>query len=487
MRVFSYGLGFTLALGFGLGLGGGCAAASTNANTGVTGSGGSGTGATTTASTGSGNGGEPLAGSGGSTGVGLTDGSVPDGLAACTTFTAVAQQAPAAMLIVLQRSASMSTNGKWPAAQSALVQAIDEDVFDTMSVGLTAFPVGTTPAPACLDGIFPSVYCSYPGYSPTATPATCTTSTDCTAPLACVNGSCIIPLPVPIAAAGTNKSTAPTGVRHDIAQWLTANSPESDDESNSSPIYDAMNYGYQVLQATPIDKRIMVLITDGGFDCTSVSRNPTRPGISDGLCPDWEIPTTVNAMITAARTNATTPVETFIVGVPGSNSTPNQQQGLWTAAPYNMLLALSTYAVSGSPSTVDPTCDKNAMWTQSGPNPAKPCHIDLSNGANFNAGALATAIATLRGKALGCVYPLPPPPMGQTIDPAKVNVVITIAGVPYTIPRRTSPSDMCLTSPCWDYDAMGQVNLIGIACSTVSTSASAKVDIYVGCATITTK
>ena len=220
------------------------------------------------------------------------------------------------------------------------------------------------------------MYCSYPGYVPT--PAiSCTSNAQCGS-LACVNSTCEVPLPVPIAAAGTLKSSASTGVRHDIAEWLNGNQPETNDPSNSTPIYDAMNYGYQVLQATSIAKRMMVLITDGGFSCTSVS-NPTRPGISDGLCPDWEYPTTVNALITAARTNATAPVDTFIVGVPGSNTDANAMQcagaNCWTAAPYNMLLALSTYAVSGLPSTVDPSCDQSAVWSLNGGPPAVPCHI----------------------------------------------------------------------------------------------------------------
>ena len=34
---------------------------------------------------------------------------------------------------------------KWPAAHDAILPAINESVFDTMSIGLTAFPVGTTP------------------------------------------------------------------------------------------------------------------------------------------------------------------------------------------------------------------------------------------------------------------------------------------------------------------------------------------------------
>lgn len=384
----------------------------------------------------------------------------------------------------------MATDNKWPASQAAIIQAIDEDVFDTMSIGLSAFPVGTTPAPACLKGLFPYVYCSYPGYSPATPPQTCATNSDCSSPLQCVSGTCQIGLPVPIAAAGMNKSTATSGVRHDILTWLDANMPESDDLSNSSPIYDAMNHGYQVLQATNIAKRMMVLITDGGFDCTSVSGDMTRTmaAISDGMCPDWESPNLVNALITAARTDPTAPVDTFIVGVPGSNSYADEQQGIWTAAPYNMLLALSTYAVSGSPTTVDPTCDSTLTWSLNGANPAKPCHIDLSAGNNLNAGALADAIATLRGKELGCVYDLPTPPKGETIDPNQVNVVVIINGTSYVIPKRTNPSDMCLTGsdPCWDYDANGKIDLIGITCSTVSMSASAQVDIYVGCQTITT-
>ena len=148
---------------------------------------------------------------------------------------------------------------------------------------------------------------------------------------------------------------------------------------------------------------------------------------------------------------------------------------------------LSTYAVAGSPTTtVDPTCDQTAVWTQTGADPAVPCHpLDLSNGNNFNPTALASAITTLRGKALGCVYDLPTPP-GKTIDPTKVNVVVTINGVATTIPKRTSMSDPCTASPgCWDYDANMKVDLIGYSCTNVSTSSSAEVNIDVGCVTVT--
>jgi hypothetical protein len=464
MQHWRYGVGFSVTVGLGWALVNGCAAtptgdaAAATSGAGASGAGGSAGVGLTTSSTGTSTGTMPFpvsssSGAGGASGAGGGLGA----LGACANSKSVAQQAPAAMLVVLQASASMG-GAKWTAAHDAILTAIGDSVFDTMSLGLTAFPVGTTPAPACLDGIYQNVYCSYPGYVPQGS----TTA---------------VPLPVPIEPAAM--------ARTDIASWLNANGPEVQDPSDSSPVYDAMNYGYQVLQATSIAKRMMILITDGGFDCTSVSNDPTRinAAYSDGLCNDWENPGQVNLLISGARTNAAAPVETFIVGVPGSNS--NGAAG--ETAPYDMLLALSTYAVSGSPTTVPAGCDSSAVYTQTGQLSGPPCHIDLSNSANFNATALATAIATLRGSLLGCTYPVPMPSMG-TVNPGEVNVVVTINGTPYIIPKRTNPTDTCLTSanPCWDYTDATDTNieLVGITCSTVSTSPSAVVDIYVGCETI---
>src|SRR4051812_4629878 len=61
------------------------------------------------------------------------------GCTASTTYSAT--QIPAAMLVVLDKSSSMSdvvTGGfsKWDTAAQAIVQAIDQDVFDSMSLGL---------------------------------------------------------------------------------------------------------------------------------------------------------------------------------------------------------------------------------------------------------------------------------------------------------------------------------------------------------------
>ncbi|MFT3767357.1 MAG: hypothetical protein QM820_17800 [Minicystis sp.] len=440
MRLWQYGVGISLALGLGLGLGGGCAAGGNNTPTGT---GGSGTGGNGTGT----GGGLITTSSASSSGAGGAG-----GFGECAKFNAEAKQAPAAMLIVLDRTASMA-GAKWSAAQLAIVQAIDKDVFDTMSLGMLTFPQEMpVPGPECIFK-FP-IFCDVSG------------------------------LPqIPVNPAGTAKSSAGTGVRHDIYQYLASKNPVGD-ASDSSPIYSALNGAYTFIKTVPnVDKRMVVLITDGGGSCTSVA-NPPRPAYVDNNgCSDWEQPPVMSKLISDARLDPSTPVNTFIVGVPGSNSTGKPVGGVDTP-PYHMLLALSTYAVAGSPETVDPSCDKDLVFSQTALDPAHPCHVDLSNGNNFNADALASAITTIRGKALGCSYDLPKPPQGETIDPNQVNVVVTIEGMDYVIPKRKDPNDMCGTDPCWDYNDKGQVELIGITCSSVSAANNAKVEIYVGCATI---
>ncbi|MBM4376195.1 MAG: hypothetical protein FJ095_14020 [Deltaproteobacteria bacterium] len=418
----------------------GCSAASKDSSAAATSGSGANGGAVTSAGTGSLDAAQSGAG----------------GYEGCAKFSATADLAPAAMLVVLDRSASMSQLNKWGAAQLALVQAIDKDVFDTMSLGMSTFPSGYTGAPDCL----------CPGWGPTCFGLL---------PKGVACGFPTLPQ-VAIAPAGANKSNGPSGVRNAIYQFLTANTPEVADPSDASPIYDSLAGAYLALRSTPIEKRIAVLITDGGFSCTSLSG---RPGYSDGQCLDWEFPDTVNALITEARTDKDKPILTFIVGVPGSDST-GQKQGPYATAPYSMKLALSTYAVAGSPDTVPADCDKAAIFTQGGSAPAKACHLDLTGG--YDVDALANAIAKIRGAAVGCVYPLPAAPPGEEIDLDKVNVVVTLEGKKQDILRRADMADPCTVDGCWDYDATGNVELIGKACADVNAATKVDVEVFFGCA-----
>jgi hypothetical protein len=409
-------------------------------------------------------------GAGGSTGGFDLDADTPDGLspdAACGTFLAEAKQAPAAMLIVLDKSASMTTQNKWGTAQLSVVSAIDQDVFDTMSLGLVTFPHSYVDPPQC--------FCDYA----CAPIGGCDIAT-CKALLGAPGVSCGVSLlpQVPISPAGTEKSNGSSGVRKQMYDYLVNNQPLSNSD-DGSPIYDALSGAYQAIKlANGVEKRIVVLVTDGGFSCTSLSN---RPGYSDGACNDWEYPDSVNQLIQGAYADPTKPVTTFVVGLPGSDST-GQMQGAYATAPYAMKLALSTYAVSGAPESIDPACDKNLVFAQNGGAPAAPCHIDLTGGA-FDASSLAQAISDIRGKALGCVYDLPAPPPGEVIDPALVNVILTLSGVPSTLPKRSDPADTCAQAGCWDYTADNKVELLGAACESVTTSMDAKVEILVGCTT----
>lgn len=387
------------------------------------------------------------------------------GFEACTKFTAEAKQAPAAILFALDKSASMNKASKWSTAQLAVATAIDNDVFDDTTLGLVTFPTTFTNPPQCI--------CDYvdqnigPGFCGALFP----------------NGvSCgFSGLPqVAMAPAGKDKSNAGTGVRSQIYQYLVTNNPQSNDD-DGSPVYDAMVSGYTALKGQNIDRRVLVVITDGGFSCTSLS---ARDGYVDGYgCHDWEYPDAVNALITQARTDPQKPIFTFIIGVPGSDSTGAKKDGFDTP-PYRMKLALSTYAVSGSPDTVDPACSKDAVFSQQGQDPPIPCHIDLSSGAAFNPDTLANAIQSIKGKALGCVYDLPPPPSGEVVDKDYVNVETTLDGVTTLVKKRANPGDTCLDEGCWDYNAGNQVQLLGKACTDVSMAKDAKVDIKVGCQTI---
>ncbi len=380
----------------------------------------------------------------------------PDGMAkpdsTCAATNIEAKQTPAAVLIVLDRSSSMTTNKKWAAAQTAIVKAVDKSTFDHLSLGLLAYPSHTVKGPTCIWGW----------------PVTC--------------GVSALPQ-VPLSNSGTDKTNGAKGPRKAIYSWLTSASPDAT-ATDASPGYDALKSGIDALQnLSNVDKRIMVMITDGGFSCASLS-SPTRPGYSDGACPDWEYPDSVSKLLKGAYEHKTKPVNTFIVGLPGSDST-GKKQGGYATAPYQMLLALSVYAWAGSPKTVPMNCNGKA-FTKTGWAPTQPCHFDMTQGT-FNADALSLSLATVRGKVLGCTYKLPKvDDKKKQIDKKKVNVQLTLDGAaPYTIPRRSSAKDTCLVSKgCWDLDANENVSILGKACTDLGKATKANIKILVGCKTI---
>lgn len=270
---------------------------------------------------------------------GLTLDALSDQFAGCATGNFQAHQLPAALLIDLDRSGTMAANNKFAFAQQAIVAAIDQDPFDTMTLGLMAFPSGTTAAPACLMGAVPSVACGTSGLPQVA-----------------------------LQPAGTNKSNAASGVRHDIYAWLVApaNTPVDDLTGDGNPTYDALRNGINSLKLVSNVKRILLYITDGGAGCTSVA-TPMRSSYQDSnSCPDWEVPDTIVSLIKTAHDDTSAPVSTFVVGVPGADTNGSNAM---TQPPYHVRNALSAYAFAGSPETVDAACTGRA-YSKAGGDPA---------------------------------------------------------------------------------------------------------------------
>ena len=220
-------------------------------------------------------------------------------------------------------------------------------------------------------------------------------------------------------------------------------------------------------------------MTDGGISCASLS-NRKGSYVDGNNCNDWENPNAIMGLLKAANTDPTTPIETFIVGVPGSDT--NDPSGM-SFPPYNMRAALSDMAFAGSPSFVPAACTHVDPFVQNQANPTTSCHFDMTQN-NYSSQAVADAISNIRGKVLGCVFELPTPD-GGTVDPSQVNVDYSVnGGAVNGLYRRKDSSNTCVTDGCWDYNADGKVQLIGKACDDLKANGNSKVDITVGCQTI---
>lgn len=380
--------------------------------------------------------------------------SQPDADHSCVTATYDGLQTPLALLVVLDRSSSMAMGNKWTFAAQAIVAALDQDVFDGVYVGLYAAPTSEVTGPECIFQ-FP-VACGTPAFPE-----------------------------IDLQLAGTNKSNAATGVRHDIKQWLTANAPDTG-LGDASPLYDALQAAIGDLQLWPTNgKRAMMVVTDGSISCTSLS---TRPGYFDCNrdidpqgCPDWEYPDSLTALLSAANSDPTKPINTFIVGVPGADTYDAMGCNF---PPYHMRLALSAMAAAGAPDYIPATCD-GRTFTQAGGDPAESCHFDMTQPGSFSANAVADALSTVRGQTIGCLFDLPVPPDGSQLDLGYVNVTYNVDGIQMDLARRADPSNPCTTTGCWDYTPdQSQIELIGQACADITAASSVQVKITTGCATV---
>ena len=134
----------------------------------------------------------------------------------------------------------------------------------------------------------------------------------------------------------------------------------------------------------------LLILTDGGISCGALS-SPIRPGFTDcnGCVNEWESPSNLVSLVTGALNDPVKPIQTFIVGLPGSDTTLANGCG---APPYSMKLALSAIAFAGLPTNSTPGYT-GTVFTQLGSDPTVNCHQDLSTG--FSTPPLTSAIVNV--------------------------------------------------------------------------------------------
>jgi hypothetical protein len=271
------------------------------------------------------------------------------------------QLATDALLVLVDRSASMVDNSKWATVSQGIVQALDQDPFDALDLGLIASPTGAVTGPACIFG-FPVA---------------------CQAPAAPQEN---------LGPAGPKSSVGP-GKRRSISDWLSANGPITG-YPDASPLYAATQAALGALQAWGgTGHRILVVITDGSISCGQLA---ARPGFGDcnGCDHEWEDPQNIVSLVTTAKGDATRPVDTFVIGVPGADS---YDASGCNYPPYHMRLALSAIAAAGSPEHVPADCD-GRTFSQGGGDPATDCHFDVTQA--LNASTVEDAITAARSRVL---------------------------------------------------------------------------------------
>jgi hypothetical protein len=419
-----------LVLGLGTlaaGLGGACSAAGNNSSR-FSGSGDSGS---TESGNGGGNSGSGSA-NGGTSGVGNFVGSSASGTGAgsgaggsCAASPYQAMQLPLDMYIIQDQSGSMS---------------------DEVSEGGTKWQAVTTALNAFVAqpgvaGI--SVGIQYFGVPPSGSAnCNCTTDSDCTMP----GDFCDVGICFECSLDSTDSCTAADyahpeveiaplpGVASAITASLAKHSP-----STGTPTGPALQGAVDHAKAWAMSHTghvvIAVLATDG-------EPNECSPDDQTGI-----------AQIAATALAGTPSVKTFTIGTFAAGDMPSGP---------DLLNAIAAAGGTGTAFNIDTTTNVNQ--------------------------AFLAALNKIRGTALGCQYNIPVPTSG-TPDYNKVNVQYTPGtGAPETFPKVADKAACPSLGNGWYYDnnsAPTQIELCNASCTTVSADSKGKIEILLGCTSVT--
>lgn len=229
------------------------------------------------------------------------------------------------------------------------------------------------------------------------------------------------------------------GQRQQIRQAFGRQNPEG-----GTPTHDAYRYAVTQVEANPQSGNpFVVLITDGiptyALGCQGTGRQEDAVDSAP--------------LIREAAAALARGIRSFVIGSPGSEGARE---------------SLSRMAEAGGTA--------RAQCSHTGPN---YCHFDMTTEPDL-ANGLTNALGIISGVALSCNYGVPAAPIGEMLDPGKVNVLFTPpGGIEELIGQ--SPGQSC--SEGWQYSAdQTQIRLCGSTCDRVRTS-DGSLKLQFGCAT----
>jgi hypothetical protein len=214
----------------------------------------------------------------------------------------------------------------------------------------------------------------------------------------------------------------------------------------STPTHDAFRYALNsgLLPTKVPGSKYMLLITDGTptLELGCMNENGNLSGVDP------------MPIVDEVRAAAQKYAKTFLIGSPGSEANRN-----W----------MSQAARIGG--TAPAGCSDN------GPN---YCHMDLTTSPDF-ADALRKGLEEIAGQIASCTYDMPEPPRGQSIDPARNNVIYTPRGSEDArLVGRTTQAD-CTEG--WQLKD-NQVTICPDTCAAIQGDAGATIELMFGCAAV---
>jgi len=240
-----------------------------------------------------------------------------------------------------------------------------------------------------------------------------------------------------------------------------------------------------------VNSYVMPTVEIGALSTTS---QPLTAAI-DMQTPNGSTPTvpSLTAAIQHATTWATQNPTHKVAVVYATDGQPNgcgvsngnamqEAMAVTQAAGVALKAALGTPAIPTYVLGVGPNLDNLNAIAQNGGTKAAFL-VDTSGNA---AAQLSAALASIRNtSASDCSYRIPPPPAGETLQDANVNVTFTNSAGVVTSVLQDPKDTPCSAGSGWQYSTdKTEITLCGKACSDVKADTGGKIKLLFGCATV---